>query len=100
MQFICLFALFFNKLQGGSIVEAKLGKTWPIPQAELLLLLSSNLKAKKLWNHYEDNPEYVMFWIFLAKMYDTNNGLAQTQFLLASKHMVKAVNNHGIWVRF
>lgn len=49
LQFICLFALFFSNLQGGSIVEAKLGKTWPIPQAEVVLLLSSNLKTKKLW---------------------------------------------------
>lgn len=52
------------------------------------------------WNHYEDNLQYVMFWIFLAEMYDTNDGLAQIQLLLASKRMVKAVNSHRIWVRF
>lgn len=50
------------------------------------------------WNHYEDNPEYIMFWTFFAKTYDTSDGLAQIQLLLAS--MVKGMNNHRIWVRF
>lgn len=39
-------------------------------------------------SHCEDNPEYVMFWLSLAKMYDMKvifsaDGLAQIQLLLA-----------------